>query len=122
MRIAPQPERPGAARHSSLITRHSVSVHIDELVLHGFARGDLHRIADAVERELARLMGEGGAPVSQTSRLALKRIDAGAFRVKAGSKAQTTGTQIAQAVYRSLRQQTRVSAGSTAVRPGGSSR
>jgi hypothetical protein len=109
------------ARHSfppSGITRHSVEVHIKELVLHGFAPGDRCRIANAVEHELARLMGEGGPPESLKNPLALERIDGGAFNLKAGSEARAAGTEIAQAVYRSLRRNTRASASSPALRPG----
>jgi len=90
-------------------SRQPVKVHIDELVLHGFAPGDRHRIAQAVESELARLLREG-APLASVP-FAVTRIDAGAFHTKVGSRPHTAGTQIAQAVYRSLRQRTRASAG-----------
>ena len=41
---------------------HSIEMHIEELVLHGFEPGDRHAIGDAVERELARLLSEHGLP------------------------------------------------------------
>src|SRR6516225_1781108 len=110
MRIAPQFERMEQARHSSPVTCHSVKVHIEELVLHGFARGDRHRIAQAVETELARLMGEGSAPAWQQSPPAIERINSGRFKVRAGAKPQATGREIAQAVFRSLREQARAPA------------
>jgi len=103
VKTAPQPVDGGQARHSSTVTRHSVGVHIEELVLHGFAPGDRHRIAAAVESELARLMSEGGLPGLQGGPLTLDRINGGAFKVKAGAKPQTAGADIARAVFRSLR-------------------
>jgi hypothetical protein len=110
MKLAPRLERLGQARNSSLVTRQSVDVHIDELVLHGFAPGDRHRIAGAVEIELARLMSEGGQLAFPKNPPDLGRINAGAFRVEAGAKPQAVGTEIARAVFRSLRQHARASA------------
>jgi hypothetical protein len=103
MKLTPHLERMGQARHSSPVTHPSVKVHIDELVLHGFARGDRHRIAAAMETELARLMSEGGLPGLRGKSLTLGRINGGAFKVTAGAKPHATGTEIAQAVFRSLR-------------------
>ena len=114
MTIAPQLERVGQVRDSSPVTdhpagaRHSLRVHIEELVLHGFAPGDRRGIAQAVETELTRLLGSGGARWAQ-SPPALERINGGAFKVELGSKPQATGKQVAQAVYRSLRQSSALS-------------
>ena len=125
MKIEPQLEHTEPARHSSLVarhlplgTRHSVSVHIEELVLHGFAPGDRHRIAHAVESELARLIGQRGAPAWYQNPPMIERINGGAFQLKVAAKPQATGTEIAEAVFRSLRQHARVSARSPLTRPG----
>jgi len=109
MKTAAQLERAGRTRDSS-VTRHSARVRIEELVLHGFAPADRHRIADAVERELARLMSPG-LPEFRENPPALDRINAGAFSVKAGTKPQAAGTEIARAVFRSLRQSYRAAYG-----------
>ncbi len=98
--------------------RGSVKIHIEELVLQGFAPGDRHRIAAAVEQELVRLMSEGGLPRLQGNPLTLGRIKGGAFKVTAGAKPQAAGTEIAQAVFRSLRQHARASARAPRARPG----
>ena len=103
MKIAPQPADGPQARDS-------VNVQIEELVLHGFAHGDRHRIARAVESELARLMGESGLPRLRENSITLGRINGGAFKVTGGAKPQAAGTEIAQAVFRSLRQSFRASA------------
>jgi len=87
-------------------------------VLQGFAPGDRHRIAHAVEQELARLMGEGGAPPWELGRPVIERINGGAFKVKTGAKPHTTGAEIARVVFQSLRQQARASARVTPARVG----
>jgi len=42
--------------------RPNVALMIDELVLHGFAPGDRHRIAIAIQGEMTRLIGAHGVP------------------------------------------------------------
>ena len=88
----------------------SVQVEIGELVLHGFAPGDRHKIAAAVESELARLMSKAGVQGLGKNSLTLGRINGGAFRVTAGAKPQAAGAEIARAVFRGLRQSARASA------------
>lgn len=58
------------------MTRPNIEVHIDEVVLHGFAPGDRAGIGDALERELGRLLAERG--------LAVPVADVGVARVDAG--------------------------------------
>jgi hypothetical protein len=110
-----------AGRRSPTKSPRAVEVHIEELVLHGFAPGDRHAIAEAVQHELARLIGEGQLPVSHGSPVALAQIDAGAFQVRAGSKPASSGTQIARSVFRSMRREMRASVGSQAI-PGAGGR
>ncbi len=102
--------RPPSAPHSSPVTphrpsvaRHSIEVHLEELVLNGFDPRDRHRIGDAVERELARLFAEQGVPGTLAEPTAIDRLDVGAFRVKPPSRPEKVGAQVAQAVYSSLR-------------------
>jgi len=77
----------------------NIQLHIEELVLHGFAPGDRYRIAEAVERELQRLLAEQGAPALFGAAVDLARIDAGAFNLKTSANSEMIGAQIAQAVY-----------------------
>jgi hypothetical protein len=95
----------------------SIKVHIEELVLHGFAPGDRHRIAGAVETELARLMGEGGLQGLRSNSLSLGRINGGTFKVTVGAKPQAAGTEIARAVYRSVQRSTRAASRAQRARP-----
>ena len=83
---------------------HSIELHIEELVLHGFAPGDRYRIADAVERELARLFAEQGVPPSLAQNNHVARLDGRAFEVAPQAKPETMGVQIARAVYGRLEQ------------------
>jgi hypothetical protein len=79
--------------------RPSVEVHIDELVLHGFAPGDHYTIGDAVERELARLLGEQSVPSSLRVDSATDEIKGATFNIQQKTKPPAIGREIAQAVY-----------------------
>jgi hypothetical protein len=80
----------------------NVELHIEELVLHGFASGDSYQIGEAVERELAHLFTEEGTPPLLAQGNEIERLDGGAFEVKPGSKAEAIGAQLARAVYGGL--------------------
>ena len=77
----------------------NVELHIEELVLHGFAPGDRHHIGEAVERELARLLAEQGALHLFGGNVELERMDAGEFNLRPNTKSEMIGAQVAQAVY-----------------------
>jgi hypothetical protein len=111
-----------ADRRSPTKTSRAVEVQIEELVLHGFAPSDRHAIAQAVQRELEQLIGQGQLPVSHGNPVALKQIDAGTFQVKAGSNAENNGAQIARSVFRSMRLEMRLSAGARAIQGAGGRR
>ncbi len=76
-----------------------VKLHIEELVLHGFSPAGRHRIGEAVERELARLISEDGIPSALTHLGAADMNDAGKFEMVPGAKAERVGVQVARAVY-----------------------
>ena len=80
----------------------NIELHIEELVLHGFAPGDRYAIAEAVEHELTRLLAEQGAPPSLLQSGDVARLDSGAFDVVSNAKAEGIGGQVAQAVYGGL--------------------
>lgn len=86
----------------SRMSRPSVAVHIEELVLHGFAPHDRRRIAVVVERELARLISEKGIPRSLKKNLAVEQVSGGSFNTNGQVKPQTTGMLIAKTVYKGL--------------------
>lgn len=81
----------------------SIELHVEELVLEGFAPADRHAVADAFERELTRLLGAHGLASSQLAGGATAQVDAGSVRVAPRGGAQAAGAQIARAVYGGLR-------------------
>jgi hypothetical protein len=78
----------------------SIELRIEELVLQGFVPSDRYAIGDAVERELARLLGEHGAPISLRSETAADEIRGATFNTAHNAKVPVIGKQIAQAVYK----------------------
>lgn len=81
----------------------NIELRIEELVLHGFAPGDRYRIAEAVERELSRLLADQGVLESLERGGGIASVDGGAFEVAPGSRAEVVGAQVAKAVYGGLR-------------------
>jgi hypothetical protein len=77
----------------------NIDLHIEELMLHGFAPEDRYRIGAAVERELARLFAERGVPAGVVAGAEIARLDGGAFAVAPGARPEAIGAQVAQAVY-----------------------
>ena len=83
----------------------NIEIEIEELVLHGFGHKDRYAIADAVERGLVSMLAHEvgrGIPSSLANSSEYGCIDAGGFHVAHGSKADSVGAQIAQAVYGGL--------------------
>jgi hypothetical protein len=79
-----------------------LDVRIDELVLHGFAPHEQHRIRDTLEQALARLFRERGIPPGLANGAASPSLDAGDFGVAAGSSPSALGERIALALYERL--------------------
>jgi hypothetical protein len=97
------------------VTRPDVSVHIDELILHGVAPAERHRIGEAVRLELTRLIAERGLPASTHAvappphavaapqqAVAVPPWGGGVVEVASGASAAEVGAQIARAVYARL--------------------
>lgn len=83
------------------MNRRSIHLHIDELVLDGFAPADRHRIADAVEYALASWFAGQQGQLEPGAPLRLDAIDAGAFAVTSRGATQV-GQQIARSVGTAL--------------------
>lgn len=80
----------------------NVELHIEELVLHGFAPYDRQAIAAALQQALARLLHDHGVPPALTAGGRFDHLYAGAFNVAPGMSAQAIGVQVAEAVYGGL--------------------
>jgi len=74
-----------------------IRLHIEELVLHGFAPGDRHQIGAAVEQELSRLMAE--QPPAIGKNMSLPQVDGGSFQIKNAARPASIGSQIAGAIH-----------------------
>ena len=77
----------------------SINLHIEELVLHGFASGDKHGISEAVQSELTRLISEQQNSPPTTKSISRDHVDGGNFCVVNSAKPNAVGAQIAGAVF-----------------------
>jgi len=84
---------------STLKSQPSIELHIDELVLDGFASGDRYVIGDAIEQELARLLGQRSVPMSLRSENATDEIKGQTFIAPHNAKPHAMGRRIARAIY-----------------------
>jgi len=80
-----------------------INLHIEELMLHGFASGDRHHISEAVQQELARLLAEQPLPTGLAKPANSGALDGVSFRVANGAKPAVIGTQIAAAIHGGLK-------------------
>lgn len=81
------------------LKRADIELHIEELVLEGFAPGDRHLIGAAVQRELTRLLAEQGARQPLHNGGEIARVDVDRFEQRRGASSDTVGAETARAVY-----------------------
>lgn len=98
--VGPAPETSRVSSQSQL--EHSVELHIEELVLQGFASEDRYRVGEAIQRELTRLLIEQGAPTAITHDGEIAQPNRGAFEIRGASHSGTIGMQLAKAIYEGL--------------------
>lgn len=89
--------------------KRNIELHIEELVLHGFAPGNRHAIGEAVELELTRLFNEQGMLPSFEKNARIESLKGGEFNVAQGAQAETIGTQIARAIYKGIANENQIS-------------
>jgi hypothetical protein len=77
----------------------NLELHIDALVLHGFAQGDRVRIGEAFRLELARLLMQQGIPQCFARGGAVAALCGDAIRITHGATPEMVGEQVAGAVY-----------------------
>ncbi len=102
----PEETRPRAGDHTLQgpdTGPRAVEVHVEELVLHGFAPGDRLGIAVAVERELARLLARDGVPPAWHRPGERERVDGGAFRHAPDAPPRRTGAAVAREIWKAVR-------------------
>ena len=80
-----------------------MEVHIEELVLEGFEARDRHRMRDAVERELRRLLADGRGSVWQRLTRNIEVPELGArFTLPAAATPEGKGGLVARAVHEAV--------------------
>lgn len=79
-----------------------IDVHIDELVLHGFAAHDRDAIAEAIRAEIGRALLEPGAADALVRARDAARIDAGSFRRADRERPASIGTKVARSLVLGL--------------------
>ena len=80
----------------------SIELHINELVLRGFAPADRRPIAESIECELRTLLTN--EDFANATSLTIERIAGGSFQLEINRRHESAGTNIARAIYRGLRQ------------------
>lgn len=81
-------------------------IHIEELVLHGFAPGDRARIADGVGRELERLFAER-VPRQWERSQSIERVRASSIQLAVAEPAERIGEKIARSIHSAAKEPTR---------------
>jgi hypothetical protein len=81
-----------------------IHFHIEHLVLDGFPSGDRHRISEAVQQELTRLFAEERTPPNFAKSAEIDRVNAGSFQTTGTARPESTGAQVASAVFGALKQ------------------
>jgi hypothetical protein len=81
-----------------------LEVHIEELVLHGFAAADRRRIGDALQAELERQFSAQDLPTLDDKGISIARLACGVFRSVPGSPCQNIGADLARSLHRGLSQ------------------
>ena len=82
----------------------TIELHIEELVLHGFARRDRETVGHALEDELTRLLREQGVPAAWLGGGEIDQINVGQINLPRGLRGAAVGVQVAQRIYRGVGQ------------------
>jgi hypothetical protein len=77
----------------------NLELHIEELILQGFAVSDRHLISAALQQELSRLFTEQGVPRSFAQGGAVPQLNGGTIQITPAMKPDAIGVQIAQSIY-----------------------
>ena len=76
-----------------------VTLHINELVLHGFPLQIRYAVGDATQSELTRLLSSSGLPEFIKTQRGSDAIDGGSFKLTPATRPHAVGSLIANAVY-----------------------
>jgi hypothetical protein len=77
----------------------SIELHVEEVVLHGFAEIERRPIGEAFERELTRLAAKSGAPLAAWGNHEIEHLNWGTFELTPDSTADAIGVHLAARLY-----------------------
>ncbi len=80
-----------------------IELHIDALVLHGFAADNRDAIGQALQAELSRILVEHGLPSLLAHSAEIPAIATQPYGAPAGAKPSQVGAKVAQAIYEGLK-------------------
>lgn len=83
--------------------RTPVTLHIDELIVHGLPHLDQAQLGDAVRRELGRLLAEHGPAMPIAGPVRVGSMSAGSIGATPGMGVDAVGARVAQAVHAGIR-------------------
>lgn len=79
-----------------------IELHIDELVLDGFAGLDGGAVEQALAESLTRLLAQQGVPASLAGGVSLPGLDAGAVELPSGLDSRDMGQRLGNVLYRGM--------------------
>ena len=82
-----------------LKNQHSVDLHIEELVLNGFAPADGYAIGEGLERELQRIIVAEGMPAWLRADGEPSNITIRDYTISSDVQADAVGSQIARTIH-----------------------
>ncbi len=77
----------------------AIEVHIEQIVLHGYAPGDTHRLGEALQAELTRLVQKHGVNSSGMGNLSLQTLDGGRLKAAERPSTEALGARLAQRIH-----------------------
>lgn len=84
------------------LPRPTLEVHIDRLVLHSYSPVDTHRLGEAVQTELFKLVEKLGFDYSAVNAFSIERLDGGLLKITSQPKIEALGAQLANCVHQVL--------------------
>ena len=74
-------------------------MHIEQIVLHGYAPGDTRRLGEALQAELTRLVQKHGVNSSGMENLSLQTLDGGRLKAAERPSTEALGARLAQRIH-----------------------
>jgi hypothetical protein len=81
---------------------YKVTIHIDEIIFHGFSSFPQGLLREVIAAEISRLLEQQGVPCSLARGEYVTRLDTSSFDMTADPDVKTVGTAVAQAIYGGL--------------------